>query len=101
VRTSIIKAEAEKPLTKSRQSNFLQLNYLSMNSNNLINAWKNADANATTETPVAGVSVNLHAMEQISGGANSAGYVCSLSGECVSSGKNCWDAAADFIKDLF
>lgn len=72
-----------------------------MKSNNLINAWKNADVNAINEAPVAEVAVNLTAMSQISGGAASAGYVCSLSGECVSSHKNCWDAAADFISSLF
>ncbi|MCA0235997.1 MAG: hypothetical protein LCH81_06410 [Bacteroidetes bacterium] len=72
-----------------------------MKSNNLINAWKNADVNAQVEAPVAEVAVNETAMQQISGGANSAGYICTVSGECVSSGKNCWDAVSDFIKDLF
>lgn len=63
-----------------------------MKSNNLINAWKNADANAQVETPVADAQVNESLMTQIVGGANSAGYRCTVSGDCNGSGRSCWTA---------
>lgn len=50
------------------------------------------------------VEVNESLMTKIVGGKNSAGYVCSLSGECNNSGDSCWDwvdDVADVIKGIF
>jgi len=63
-----------------------------MNTNEMIKAWKNAET--TEKNPV---SVNEELITQIHGGAGSSGYVCSVSGECNSSGRSCWDALRDLI----
>ncbi len=60
-----------------------------MKTKQLIESWKNADANQQGNSPASNVDVNEFAMSEIIGGANSAGAVCSVSGECNLSGKSC------------
>jgi len=68
-----------------------------MKTKQLIESWKNADATQQSDSPANHVDVNETAMSEITGGVNSAGYVCTLSGECNGTGKSCWD----ILKDIF
>ena len=55
--------------------------------NKTIQAWKNADASAKIETPLADVSVNESVMlKDVTGGASS-GYICGYSAEVT--GRSC------------
>jgi hypothetical protein len=72
-----------------------------MKTNQTIAAWKNADAIATTDSPAHDVQIQETMMGQVIGGANSAGLVCSVSGECNVSGKSCWTHLADFFTGNF
>ncbi len=57
-----------------------------MKSKSMIEAWKNAENEMNEKNPVI---VYKEMMNQITGGGNSAGWVCTISGECNSSGKSC------------
>lgn len=64
---------------------------------NLIQAWKNADKSANAKAPVANPNIDESMLtNSVNGGAQSAGYVCTLSGEC-NGGKSCWDVVRDLI----
>lgn len=55
-----------------------------MKTNELINAWQNSDQSFLTDEP----KVKNELLLNIRGGA-SAGYVCSASAECSSTGQSC------------
>ncbi len=72
-----------------------------MNKNEkMIQAWKKAEAEMNEKAPVA---IDAELMQEINGGANSAGYVCSASGDCNGSGRSCgevrgiWDQVCTWI----
>ncbi len=72
-----------------------------MNKNEkMIQAWKKAEAEMNEKAPVA---IDAELMQEINGGAASAGAVCSVSGECNGSGRSCdtlrglWDEACSRI----
>jgi hypothetical protein len=60
-----------------------------MKTKQLIESWKNADANQQSDSPANAVIVQESLMAEVTGGANSAGLVCTVSGECNASGKSC------------
>lgn len=72
-----------------------------MKTNKLISAWKNADATHTPDSPANQLHVEEALMSRITGGADSAGLVCSVSGECNASGKSCWTHLCDFLSGNF
>ncbi len=58
-----------------------------MNKNEkMIQAWKKAEVEMNEKAPVA---IDAELMQEINGGAASAGAVCSVSGECNGSGRSC------------
>lgn len=67
--------------------------------NKTIQAWKNADASAKIETPLADVAVNESAMRKdVTGGASS-GYICGVSAE-ANGGTSCWKILSDWLNSL-
>ena len=71
-----------------------------MQNNQLIANWKNGDALNVSQSPAGNVKIEEELIGQVTGGANSAGYVCTVSGEC-NGGKSCWEILDEFIKSIF
>lgn len=67
----------------------------------LNNAWKNAESLAMANDSV---EISRELLTQVYGGEKSAGYICSVSGECNSSGETCGGSIReilDSIADMF
>ena len=57
-----------------------------MSKKNLLDSWKAYELKTNDEN---GVNVNEDLLRSIQGGGDSAGYVCTVSGECNGTGKSC------------
>jgi hypothetical protein len=65
-----------------------------MKTNNLIEDWKASNMSQV----VGGTVINKEMMAEIQGGT---GYIKTISGECSTSHKSCWEIAKDAVNVLF
>ncbi len=69
-------------------------------SDKIIQAWKKAEAEMNEKAPI---EIDSELMQEINGGVNSAGNICTVSGECNGTGRSCetlrglWD---QYISDM-
>lgn len=63
----------------------------------LNNAWKNAESLAMEKDSV---EVNRELLTQIYGGEKSAGYICSVSGKCNSTGESCGGSIREILDSI-
>ena len=68
-----------------------------MKKKSLFDAWKTAEEKFNEDNPVV---VNEELMGKVHGGGNSAGHVCTVSGECNDDGESCGELM-DIIKKIF
>jgi hypothetical protein len=71
-----------------------------MDSNSILNAWKQSEGRDSIANVAGAVVVDENLLRQIGGGAlsSSSGYICTISGEC-NGGRSCWPWRPSPIED--